>query len=91
MGMEVSSEEKVRKRASLPSEGPEDLQMSSEGTMGRIHRRRGVAGRNVGSSPSEKDPGQRGLGRGGGRHSGERRAGAQHHCQAGLGGSLGDS
>lgn len=32
--------------------------MSSEGTMGRIHRRRGVAGRNVGSSPSRRTQGR---------------------------------
>lgn len=58
MGMEVSSEEKVRKRGSLPSEGAEGPQMSSEGTMGRIHQRRGVAGRNVGESPSLRTQGR---------------------------------
>lgn len=70
MGIEVSSEGQVRKRGSLPSEGAEDPQMSSEGTMGRIHQRRGVAGRTVRSSPSEEDPRQRGLDHGGGRDGG---------------------
>ena len=71
MGIEVSSEGQVRKRGSLPSEGAEDPQMSSEGTMARIHQRRGVAGRNVRSSPSEEDPKQRGLDHGVGGTVGE--------------------
>lgn len=45
--------------------------MSSEGTMARIHQRRGVAGRNVRSSPSEEDPKQRGLDHGVGGTVGE--------------------
>lgn len=90
MGVEVSSEEKVRKRGSLPSEGAEGPRMSSEGTMGRIHQRRGVAGRNVGSSPSlrtqGREAGAMGMGDTAGRGALER-----SHCQVGLGGSLGDS